>query len=163
MPHQAEDIWQNTPECQRGGLISILLADWVKVKPEWNNEELDEEFSKLLKLREIVTKAIEPLRSSEDKIIGSSLEADVLIQCDKGAFIDETLLKKYENDLKDLFIVSHVYIGEKSDFKGINEHKEDGITVSVQKANGEKCSRCWKYRELSEDGICEDCKKAIEE
>ena len=163
MPHQAEDIWQNTPECQRGGLISILLADWVNIKPEWNNEKLDEEFSKLLKLREIVTKAIEPLRSSEDKIIGSSLEADVLIQCGKDAFIDENMLKKYESDLKDLFIVSHAYIGEKADFKGINEHKEDNITVSVQKANGEKCSRCWKYRELNTDGICEDCKKAIEE
>ncbi len=73
------------------------------------------------------------------------------------------MLKKYESDLKDLFIVSHAYIGEKADFKGINEHKEDNITVSVQKANGEKCSRCWKYRELNTDGICEDCKKAIEE
>ena len=28
MPHQAEDIWQNTPECQKDGMISILLSDW---------------------------------------------------------------------------------------------------------------------------------------
>ncbi len=162
MPHQAEDIWQNTPECQKNGMESIILADWPKVKPEWENEELDIEFSKLLKVREIVSKAIEPLRNSENKVIGSSLEADVLIQCNKGAAVDEELLKKYESGLKDLFIVSHAYIGQKAGFSALNEYEEDNIKVSVQKAEGEKCSRCWKYRQLNEDGICEDCKTAIE-
>ena len=37
MPHQAEDIWQNTPEAQKGGLESILLSDWPEVKNEWKN------------------------------------------------------------------------------------------------------------------------------
>lgn len=161
MPHQAEDIWQNTPECQKNGMESIILANWPKVKPEWENEELDVEFFKLLKVREIVSKAIEPLRNSENKVIGSSLEADVLIQCNKGAAVEEELLKKYESDLKDLFIVSHAYIGQKDSFKAMNEYEEDNIKVSIQKAEGEKCGRCWKYRELNEDGICEDCKTAI--
>ncbi len=162
MPHQAEDIWQNTPECQKNGMESIVLADWPKAKPEWENEELDIEFSKLLKVREIVSKAIEPLRNSENKVIGSSLEADVLIQCSKGAVVEEELLQKYGNDLKDLFIISHAYIGQKADFNSLNEYEEDNIKVSVQKAEGEKCGRCWKYRKLNEDGICEDCKTAIE-
>ena len=37
MPHQAEDIWMNTPEAQKDGLESILLSSWPTVKPEWNN------------------------------------------------------------------------------------------------------------------------------
>lgn len=163
MPHQAEDIWQNTPESQKGGLISILLADWPKARPEWENEELENEFSKLLKVREIVSKAIEPLRSSEDKIIGSSLEADVMIEVENSANIDENLLKKYEEDLKDLFIVSHAYSGSVSGFESINEYAEDGIKVLVQKAKGEKCQRCWKYRNLNADGICPQCEEAIKE
>jgi len=164
MPHQAEDIFQNMPECQRGGLESILLSDWPKVKPEWENDEIDEEFSKLLKVREIVSKAIEPLRSAEDKIIGSSLEADVLLEVKNDSLIDVKTLEKYEKELADLFIVSHAYLEEKGGAEGftpLNEFEEDGIKVSIQKAKGEKCSRCWKYRGLNADGICPECEDAI--
>ena len=65
MPHQAEDIWQNTPVAQRGGLESILLANWVDVKSEWDNPQLEEDFAKILKTREVVTRAIEPLRADK--------------------------------------------------------------------------------------------------
>lgn len=65
MPHQAEDIWQNIPEVQRGGLISILLSDWPVVNEKWNAPELEEEFGKILKSREVVSRAIEPLRADK--------------------------------------------------------------------------------------------------
>ncbi len=154
MPHQAEDIWQNTPEAQRNGIISALLTDWPKYNTNWENKAIEEEYGKLLKVREIVTKAIEPLRSS--KIIGSSLEADILI---KGENLE--VLKKYKNELADLFIVSHVYINEKTDFNSISSFEYEDIKIEVQKATGEKCQRCWKYRELNSDNICSDCFEAI--
>ena len=62
MPHQAEDIWMSVPECQKNGLESILLSDWVKAKPEWNNEQLEKDFTQILKAREVVTRAIEPMK-----------------------------------------------------------------------------------------------------
>lgn len=65
MPHQAEDIWMSVPECQRNGLESILLSNWVKSRPEWQNEKLEDDFSKILKAREVVTRAIEPLRADK--------------------------------------------------------------------------------------------------
>ena len=46
-------------------------------------------------------------------------------------------------------------------FLKLNEYVEDGYTVWVTKARGEKCTRCWKYRELNSDGICPDCVEAI--
>ena len=46
MPHQAEDIWQNVPEVQRGGLISILLSDWPVVNEKWNNPQLEEDLDR---------------------------------------------------------------------------------------------------------------------
>ena len=71
------------------------------------------------------------------------------------------MYKKYENELADLFIVSHSYIGKNPEFKGISTYTQDEITVNVSKAGGDKCARCWKYRDLDEDGICSDCREAI--
>lgn len=159
MPHQAEDIWQNMPECQRAGLESILLSDWVEVKPQWDNTELEKEFGELLKTRDIVSHAIEPLRSGDEKIVGSSLEVDILIHSDNAQ--NQELLERYKNELGDLYIVSHVFVDDDAKFEAIGEFEQDGYKVKVQKAQGKKCERCWKYRELNSDGICEDCAQAI--
>ena len=47
----------------------------------------------------------------------------------------------------------------------MNEYSEDGYSVYVTKALGEKCERCWKYRPLGAiegyETICEDCYNAI--
>ena len=154
MPHQAEDIWQNTPECQRQGLESILLANWYEIHPEWNNDTLEDEFVKILKTREVVTRAIEPLRA--DKKVGSSLEVSVYIKSP-----DAELLNKHEKDIADIFIVSQAYVSENAPSDILNEYTEDETTVWVVKAEGEKCCRCWKYRNLNSEGICEDCADAI--
>ncbi len=160
MPHQAEDIWQNTPENQRGKLESILLADWPVVKPEWSNESLEEEFTKILKAREAVTKAIEPLRA--DKKVGSSLEVAVYVNSE-----DAEILKANESELCNIFIVSQAYVSEVAPKEVLNEYNEGSTTVWVTKAEGEKCERCWKYRKLGShsgfETICDDCYNAINE
>ena len=160
MPHQAEDIWQNTPEMQRGGLESILLADWVKVNETWNNSQLEEDFTKILKTREVVTRAIEPLRA--EKKVGSSLEVAVNVKSD-----DSEILKANAKDLADIFITSQAYVAEAAPSEVLNEYTENGITVWVTKAEGEKCERCWKFRKLGEhaghETICSDCYDAVTE
>ena len=160
MPFQAEDMWQNTPENQRSGLESILLASWPTVHQEWNNEKLEEDFSKILKTREVVTRAIEPLRAA--KTVGSSLEAAVYIKSDNAE-----VLKANEKDIADIFIVSQAHISETAPSDVLNEYTEGETTVWVTKAEGEKCERCWKYRTLGEhsghDTICSDCYEAITE
>ena len=160
MPHQAEDIWQNTPEMQRGGLESILLADWVKVNKEWENNQLEEDFTKILKTREVVTRAIEPLRA--EKKVGSSLEVAVYVKSE-----DSEILKANLKDLADIFITSQAYVAEKAPSEVLNEYTENGITVWVTKAEGEKCERCWKFRKLGEhaghETICSDCYEAVTE
>lgn len=154
MPHQAEDIWQNVPEVQRGGLVSILLSDWPVVNEKWNNPELEADFTKILKSREVVSRAIEPLRA--DKKVGSSLEVAVTVKAD-----DDSVLKANEKDLADIYIVSQANFADEKPSDVLNEYSEEGYTVWVTKAHGEKCTRCWKYRELNEDGICPDCADAI--
>ena len=154
MPHQAEDIWQNVPEVQRGGLVSILLSDWPVVNEKWNNPELEADFTKILKSREVVSRAIEPLRA--DKKVGSSLEVAVTVKAE-----DNTVLKANEKDLADIYIVSQANLSDEKPSDVLNEYSEEGYTVWVTKAHGEKCTRCWKYRELNADGICPDCADAI--
>lgn len=154
MPHQAEDIWQNVPEVQRGGLVSILLSDWPVANEKWNNPELEADFTKILKSREVVSRAIEPLRA--DKKVGSSLEVAVTVKAD-----DDSVLKANEKDLADIYIVSQANLADEKPLDVLNEYSEEGYTVWVTKAHGEKCTRCWKYRELNEDGICPDCADAI--
>ena len=153
MPHQAEDIWQSVPETQKGGLQSILLSNWPTVKPEWKNDKLEEDFTKILKVREIVTRAIEPLRA--DKKVGSSLEVAVYINTS-----DTSVLKENSDELANIFITSQAYITNEKPSDVLNEYTEDDYTVWVTKAEGEKCERCWKYRRLN-DGICDECQDAI--
>ena len=156
MPHQAEDIWQNVPENQRGGLESILLSSWPEMKEEWNNAKLEEDFAKILKIRETVTRAIEPLRA--DKKVGSSLEVAVYLKSD-----ENELLKSCENELCNIFITSQAFVAEEKPSDVLNEYTEENTTVWVTKAHGEKCCRCWKYRELNSDGICPECHDAVNE
>ena len=154
MPHQAEDIWMSVPECQKDGLESILLSNWPKAKAEWNNPKLEEDFAKILKAREVVTRAIEPLRA--DKKVGSSLEVAVYVSVK-----DNSVLKADEDELCNIFITSQAYVTDEKPSCVLNEYKEDDYTVWVTKAEGEKCARCWKYRKLNSDGICEECIEAI--
>ena len=154
MPHQAEDIWMSVPDCQKDGLESILLSSWPKAQPEWNNVKLEEDFTKILKAREVVTRAIEPLRA--EKQVGSSLEVAVYVKAD-----DDNVLKANEEELCNIFITSQAYVCSEKPENVLNEYTEEGYTVWVTKAEGEKCERCWKYRKLNSDGICSECEEAI--
>ncbi len=161
MPHQAEDIWQNVIQSQKGELESILLSDWPKVNPRWDNFDLEEDFSKILKTREIVTKAIEPLRAN--KQVGSSLEVAVYIKPTEESI---EILQVNKDELCNIFITSQAILSQEKPQNVLSEYQEDGYTVWVTKSIGEKCQRCWKYRTLGEhqghETICSECFQAIQ-
>ncbi len=163
MPHQAEDIFSYVPKKQKLGLESILLADWCKGNEKWLNPQIDEKWTEILRVREVVTKAIEPLRA--DKKVGSSLEVSVHVSSTNNKIT--SYLKESEKDLAGIFITSQVFLNKPTPNEILNTLEEDGIKVEVAKAQGEKCERCWKYRILDKNSkhptICEDCQKAISE
>ena len=107
-----------------------------------------------MKAREVVTRAIEPLRA--DKKVGSSLEVAVYVKSG-----DSAVLKANEEELCNIFITSQAYVADNAPNVVLNEYSEDGFTVWVTKAKGQKCERCWKYRDLDENGICDECREAI--
>jgi len=109
---------------------SIHEEIFPEVPGNWKNDTLYKKWEKLLSIRQQVNIAIEEKRSS--KVIGSSLEADVEISLSKQDF---DILKGI--DAEELFITSHV---KQNILKGIKNE----LTVAVKKANGTKCTRCWK-------------------
>lgn len=162
MPHQAEDIFSHTPECQKGGLESILLSDWARGDEKWIDETINAKWDGILKVKEVVNRAIEPLRV--DKKVGSSLEVAVYVDASSKEDIQKALVASKE-DLSTIFIVSQVFVEGEAPDEILNTYEADGFKVIVGKAVGEKCDRCWKYRPLNIDAdnpaICRECLEAL--
>ena len=128
---------------QKNKKTSIHEENFPEIPDNWKNDDLFKRWEKLLQVRQQVNIAIEEKRSS--KIIGSSLEADVEIALPKSEF---DILK--EIDAKELFIISNVT-------QNILKDKKNEISVTVKKAKGTKCSRCWKIVEKVKEGKCSRC------
>lgn len=128
----AEEIWTYMPHTSTDDKESIFLNQM----PEKSGIEFSDEFvSKwefIYSTRETVNKVLEEKRN--EKLIGKSLEANIIIHC------GESLYEKYNaltEELKDILIVSGVSASK----DGNNEVPE----IEVIKAEGEKCERCWSY------------------
>ena len=120
--------------------ISIHEEIFSDLPENWKNETLYKKWEKLLSFRQEVNIAIEEKRSK--KIIGSSLEADVKISLSKK---DHEILNSV--DAEELFITSNVTKTTHDDIK-------DKLIVSVKKAEGTKCSRCWKIVPRPNENKC---------
>lgn len=135
----AEEIWQHLPDPETRE-ESVHLSNWPKVEEKYMDEELEERWERLIKVRKAVNKALEMAR--QNGLIGSSLEAKIRI------FIpDEKVKKRFtEKELADIFIVSQVEVSKTPlndfDFK---DEEETGTEVKILKAEGKKCERCWQY------------------
>jgi isoleucyl-tRNA synthetase len=115
------------------------------------------------RVRSEVLKALEAARN-EKKLINSGLEAKVLLNADLEL---KAKLKHYLPLLPGLFIVSQVELIN----AGEGEFKSEtvpSLEVTVQRADGKKCERCWNYSiHVGENAryptICERCSEAIAE
>lgn len=141
---------------------NIHLADWPEFNRKYVDNQLEEKWSEILKLRTEVQRELENLR--KQKIIGTSLEAKVVLYTNSAEYA--YFLKDNLNILKMSFIVSQVEI---SDFEnnGFSEVESiPGLKVFVTKSDGEKCIRCWNYvNDINTDqnypGLCNRCINAI--
>lgn len=152
-----EEIWQCMPHRSRDNKDAVLLNDM----PNEHKIDVDDEFNKtwdiLGLIREDVKKVLEVAR--KDKVIGSSLEAKVIIYCNEAKY---DLLASLKESLKEIFIVSAVEIEKSGEGKFAGEKNTD-VTITVEKAAGEKCERCWSYSEDVSDNekICNRCRKIL--
>ena len=154
----ADEIWERIPEALKEE-ESVHLSKWIEANPEYLNEELAKKWDKIARLRREVNKKLEAERQTG--LIGHSLDARVLLNI---ANADYSFIKDYtENEVSDLFIVSQVkFVND-----NLAESEIEGISISVEKASGEKCERCWKYdEEVGHDhnhsDVCPRCASVLE-
>jgi isoleucyl-tRNA synthetase len=161
LPYTAEEIWKCLP-CYDGQ--SVHLQNYPETPLNWRDENLETRWRRLLVIRSAVMKKLEEKR--EKREIGNSLEGEVLIQSSDKEVFD--FLSSFKRDLSTIFIVSHAnveFTDKISEFAG-EDNDLSRLSIVVTKAHGEKCARCWKYRESvgtssEHPAICEDCMKVV--
>jgi len=150
----AEEVWTHMA---RADSVHLQLfpepAELTEGLPD-DHRKRAENWDRLIKVREDVLKSLEEAR--QQKFIGAPLEARVRLGANGDLY---PLLEQYARELPALFIVSQVALDQKPGAE---------ISVSVERADGLKCERCWKYTtdtgsEPQYPTICAACTAAVKE
>jgi isoleucyl-tRNA synthetase len=165
----AEEIWQYLPKVE-GRADSVHLAmfprdeDLVGIlstdrESNLRGDAQKRDWNELRRVRDEVLKELEEKRNA--KMIGTGLEAQVILTASESLY---SLLKRYEAQLRYLFIVSAVETRPAASPDG----NTGSVKVEVRKADGQKCERCWNYStHVGEDKIyptvCERCSAVLKE
>jgi isoleucyl-tRNA synthetase len=165
----AEEIWRSLPGFMRDDRLSVHMAMFPEAKPEWIDPDLEQRWEdSLLHVRSLVLRKLEEKR--RDKIIGSSLEAKVVLYAQRQNPAAYNLLKPYHSVLSTLFIVSQVDLHE-VDQVPTDAHLlvdlGEGIAIDVMQSPWKKCERCWNYREAvgsnaAHPTLCDRCVEALQ-
>lgn len=148
----ADEIWENIPGAAAEA-SSVHLTVFPGREDGWRDEALLERYGRLFEVRGVVTKALEEARAG--KLIGAPLEARVTVAADAET---REFLASFGEGLRFLLLVSEVELVESA----------GGIQVTVAKADGEKCERCWNYTtdvggDARYPGACARCVASLEE
>ena len=151
----AQEIWSFIPKMP-GMNKYVAFEDMGKAGTYLQGEAFEAKWSKIIAVRDDVKKALEQARA--EKVIGAALEAHITLYCNEEleGFLNQIPM----DELADLFIVSRADVvrGE-GGVKGLVE----GLGVKVERVQGEKCPRCWKYvPAVNADGLCPRCAAALE-
>jgi isoleucyl-tRNA synthetase len=148
----SEEIWKYIPHDEKDNPESVMLNDWPEVNPEYEDQALAEKWDRILEVRETVLKALEDARN--EKLIGQSLQAKVILKADKRLY---DFLESVKELLPTVFITSQVVLEPRD---------ENGLEAVVKLADGQKCERCWVYsgtvgQSHDHPTLCERCANTI--
>jgi len=147
----ADEFWRYLPGTREESVHLALFPTREELEP-MRDPALAALWESLIKIRDRVLGEIEPLRKNKE--IGSSLQAKVVLS---GGRADMELLRSRAADLPMLFIVSDVELR--------TEDQAGELQITIEKAQGVKCERCWRYvPTVSPDtAVCDRCQSALAE
>ena len=153
-----DEVMAYAPAGCRGGETYAAMLDWYQapISVEEANA-YSEVLTAALTLRGAVTKALEDARTAGTFTKSQEVRISATVPSSDFAL----LTGERAIDLAEFFIVSEVALTENEDAE------DDGITVTVDAARGERCDRCWNYREDTgvhgeHEHICSRCAAALE-
>ena len=152
-----EEVWL---ERFPGDDSSVHLVDFPDTPADWLDEPLAAKWDGIRRVRRVVTSALEIQR--RDKVIGASLEAAPVVHVRAA----EILAALKSVDFADVCITSDVVLtGDPLPAEAFRLPEVDGVGVVFEKAEGEKCQRCWKILpdvgQHSHAGTCARCNAAL--
>ena len=149
----SEEIWQFLPGASNE---SVFLQTWY--------EGLEGNFDSpvIESCRDINThlrKELEEMR--RNKVIGSSLDAEVDIYCKDENYQNLLDLK---DELRFIFITSEARVNELSSKPSDAKEIDSSIAIKVYKSKHQKCVRCWHHRpEIGQNKMHNDlCDRCVE-
>jgi isoleucyl-tRNA synthetase len=158
MSFTCEEVWEYLPKAgAREASVHLARFPENEVLASGQDEQQSTDWQTLRSVRDEVLKALEEARNQ--KLIGTGLEAQVTLTAAAPAY---SVLKRYEDQLRYLFIVSSASVAQASG------NGTSGVHVEVKKADGLKCERCWNYStRVGEDEnyptVCERCSPVLKE
>ncbi len=160
----SEEVWGFMPMV-KGRPTSVHVTEFpapqdltAGLAPEFDAASLEADWAVLLSVRSEALKTLEEARAA--KQIGGSLEAQLHLAAPEKLF---PVLEKHRDQLRYLFIVSDVVLDKLSASNG-----DAGLVITVNRAPGQKCERCWNYStHVGEDKayptVCERCSAVLSE
>jgi isoleucyl-tRNA synthetase len=127
---------------------------------DWRDEVLAAKWSGIRRARRVVTAALEIQR--RDKVIGASLEAAPVVHVRDR----EVLAALKSVDFADICITSDLGLtGDPIPSEAFRMPEVEGVGVVFERAEGEKCQRCWKILpdvgQHAHPGTCARCNAAL--
>jgi isoleucyl-tRNA synthetase len=152
-----EDVWLDRFP---GENSSIHLQDIPETPASWKDEALAAKWTKVRRARRAVTAALEVQRT--DKVIGASLEAAPVVHIEDA----ETLEALKSVNFDDICITSGINLtGDPAPAEAFRLPEVTGVGVVFEKAEGDKCQRCWKILPdvgtHQHPGTCQRCNDAL--
>jgi len=141
MSFTADEIWGYLPGKRSQYVFTEEWFDGL-FSLEDNQPMNDSYWAELLKVRGEVNKVIEQARA--DKRIGGSLEASVTLYADADL---ATKLTSLGEELRFVLLTSGAEVADYAQATDDAQQSDvvKGLKIALQKAEGEKCPRCWHY------------------
>ena len=142
MSFTAQEIWQVMPGNRDE---FVFTGSWYQALDQMQTPSVmdNDYWQQVLQVKTAVNKAIEQAR--KDNKVGGSLEANARLYVT--AELASTLAK-LEDELRFVLITSGAEVIEVSSApEGAQATEVEGLWLDIQKAEGEKCVRCWHHRE----------------
>ncbi len=152
-----EDVWLARFPGEEG---SVHLLDIPETPADWLDEPLARKWEAIRKVRRTVTAALEVQRTA--KVIGASLEAAPVVHVESA----EALAALRSVDFADICITSDLQLtADPVPEEAFRLPEVSGVGVVFEKAEGEKCQRCWKILpdvgSHAHEGVCHRCDNAL--